>query len=156
INNERDRRMSSAVAYLDAATRQRPNLAIFAQTRVSKLLFEGKRTVGVETVGIGGNGTLRAGEVILSAGSIHSPAMLMRAGIGPGADLQRLGIDVLADRPGVGRNLHDHPMISLSSFLNRGARLPRQQRRHIFLGMRWSSGVADCLPTDMYAVAYNR
>jgi 5-(hydroxymethyl)furfural/furfural oxidase len=105
-----------------------------------------------------GNGvtTINAREVILSAGAIHSPAMLMRAGIGPGEHLQQLGIPVVADRPGVGANLHDHPMISLSSFLSRGARLPRHQRRHIFLGLRWFSGVADCLPTDMYAVAYNR
>lgn len=47
-------------------------------------------------------------------------------------------------------------MISLSAYLNRAARLPRAQRRHIFLGMRWSSGVSDCLPSDMYAVTYNR
>jgi 5-(hydroxymethyl)furfural/furfural oxidase len=156
INNEGDRRMSSAVAYLDTATRQRPNLAIFPKTRVTKLLFDGTRVTGVRTSGGSGQRSFRAGTVILSAGSIHSPAMLLRSGIGPAEELRELGIEVLADRPGVGRNLHDHPMISLSSFLTPGARLAKDQRRHIFLGMRWSSGVADCLPTDMYAVTYNR
>ena len=110
---------------------------------------------GVETAGAVG-ATITAREVIVCCGSIHSPAMLLRAGIGPGEQVQRLGIPVVADRPGVGANLHDHPMISLSAFLNPGARLPKQQRRHIFLGLRWSSGLDDCLPTDMYAVAYNR
>lgn len=156
INNEGDRRASAAVSYLDTATRQRPNLAIMPRTRVDRVLFEERRTVGVEADGPDGRRTIRAREVVLACGSIHSPAMLMRAGIGPGEHLQELGIPVLADRPGVGRNLHDHPMISLSAFLDPAARLPPHVRRHIFLGMRWSSGVADCLPTDMYAVAYNR
>jgi 5-(hydroxymethyl)furfural/furfural oxidase len=62
----------------------------------------------------------------------------------------------VADRAGVGANLHDHPMISLSAYLEAAARLPVEQRRHIFLGLRWSSGIANCLPTDMYAVAYSR
>jgi 5-(hydroxymethyl)furfural/furfural oxidase len=80
----------------------------------------------------------------------------MRAGIGAANHLQSLGIEVVADRAGVGQNLMDHPMISVSAFLKRSARLAKAQRRHIFLGMRWSSGVADCAPADMYAVAYNR
>jgi 5-(hydroxymethyl)furfural/furfural oxidase len=94
--------------------------------------------------------------VILSAGAIHSPAMLMRAGIGSPETLGKLGIPVISNRAGVGQNLMDHPMISVSSFLQPGARLPKSTRRHIFLGMRWSSGVPDCAPSDMYAVAYNR
>src|SRR5215217_2832517 len=155
INNEGDRRVSSAIAYLDTATRQRPNLTIFAKTRVRRLLLDGRRATGVEVTGAVG-ATITAREVIISCGSIHSPAMLLRAGIGPGEQLRQLGISVVADRPGVGANLHDHPMISLSAFLEPGARLPREQRRHIFLGLRWSSGIDDCLPTDMYAVAYNR
>jgi 5-(hydroxymethyl)furfural/furfural oxidase len=156
INNEDQRRVSSAVAYLDRETRLRPNLTILAKTRVHRLLLDGRRVTGVEVAGSEGVRTLSAREVILSAGSIHSPAMLLRAGVGPGEQLQGMGIPVIADRPGVGANLHDHPMISLSSFLTPKARLPKQQRRHIFLGLRWSSGIDDCLPTDMYAVAYNR
>jgi 5-(hydroxymethyl)furfural/furfural oxidase len=156
INNEGERRVSSAVAYLDRDTRRRPNLTILSRTRVRRLLLDGARVAGVEIDVGDGRRSLAAREVILSAGSIHSPAMLLRAGIGPAAQLTAMGIPVVADRPGVGANLHDHPMISLSSFLAPGARLPKRQRRHIFLGLRWSSGMDDCLPTDMYAVAYNR
>ena len=156
INNEADRRASSAVAYLDRDVRARSNLTIMSRTRVLRLVMDGARCVGVDVAHEGGERRIDAGQVILSAGAIHSPAMLMRAGIGPAAHLREHGISVLADRSGVGRNLMDHPMISVSAYLKRPARLPKSQRRHIFLGMRWSSGVADCPPADMYAVAYNR
>jgi 5-(hydroxymethyl)furfural/furfural oxidase len=156
INNEHDRRASSAVSYLSAEVRKRPNLTILAKSRARRLLVEDRRIVGVEIERDGAVSQLRAGETILAMGSIHSPAMLQRAGIGPREVLARAGVSVIADRPGVGENLHDHPMISLSTFLSPRGRLPLRQRRHIFLGLRWSSGVQDCLPTDMYAVAYNR
>ena len=156
INNEQDRRISSAAAYLSADVRTRPNLTITPRSNVTRLLMDGCRCTGVEIDGPGGQREIRAGQVILAAGAIHSPAMLMRAGIGPGAHLRERGIDILADRAGVGQNLMDHPMISVSAFMKRSARLSKAQRRHIFLGMRWSSGVADCPPADMYAVAYNR
>jgi 5-(hydroxymethyl)furfural/furfural oxidase len=156
INNETDRRISSAVAYLSRDVRARPNLTILSQTRVERLVMDGARCTGVEVVGPEGMRTINAGQVILSTGGIHSPAMLMRAGIGPAENLRSHGIDVVADRAGVGQNLMDHPMISVSAFLKRSARLRKAQRRHIFLGLRWSSGLADCPPADMYAVAYNR
>jgi 5-(hydroxymethyl)furfural/furfural oxidase len=156
INNENDRRASSAVAYLSRDVRQRTNLTTLSRTRVIRLLMNGPRCTGVEVEGPEGRREIRAGEVILSSGAVHSPAMLMRAGIGPGAHLQERGIAVVADRAGVGQNLMDHPMISVSAFMKRSARLSKSQRRHIFLGMRWSSGLADCPPADMYAVAYNR
>ncbi len=156
INNERDHRVSSAVAYLSRDVRQRPNLTIMSRTRVIRLLMDGARCIGVEVEGGEGRREIRAGQVILCAGAIHSPAMLMRAGIGPGEHLRERGVGVVADRTGVGQNLMDHPMISVSAYMNRSARLAKAQRRHIFLGMRWSSGLADCPPADMYAVAYNR
>jgi len=156
INNEGDRRVSSAVAYLDRDVRARPNLTILSRTRVVRLVMDGARCVGVDIWDERGERRVDAGLIVLSAGAIHSPAMLMRAGIGPGEHLRERGVEVVADRPGVGRNLMDHPMISVSAYLKRPARLSTAQRRHIFLGMRWSSGVADCPPADMYAVAYNR
>jgi 5-(hydroxymethyl)furfural/furfural oxidase len=82
--------------------------------------------------------------------------MLMRAGIGPVEHLTDHEIVVTSPRSGVGQNLLDHPMISVSAYLKKSARLTPQQRRHIFLGMRWSSGLENCAPTDLYAVAYNR
>ncbi|MER3485613.1 MAG: hypothetical protein C4345_06245 [Chloroflexota bacterium] len=71
-------------------------------------------------------------------------------------DLQHLGIPVVADRPGVGRNLQEHPQIAVSSYLRPDARLPRWQGRHIFVGFRYSSGRDDCCETDMYGVVVNR
>ena len=156
INNEGDCRVSAAVAYLGRDVRARPNLTILSRTRVVRVVMDGARCVGVDVVNGSGERRIDAGLVVLSAGAIHSPAMLMRAGVGPGEHLRANGIAVVAARPGVGRNLMDHPMISVSAFLKRTARLSPAQRRHIFLGMRWSSGVADCPPADMYAVAYNR
>ena len=83
--------------------------------------------------------------------------MLMRAGIGPGEHLTERGIEVVADRAGR-RAEPDGPPDDLGLGIHepvaRGC--AKAQRRHIFLGMRWSSGVADCPPADMYAVAYNR
>jgi 5-(hydroxymethyl)furfural/furfural oxidase len=156
INNTGDRRVSAAIAYLTREVRGRPNLTILSRTRVRRLLMAGARCAGVEVTGLEGTREIAAGQVIVAAGAIHSPALLMRAGIGPGEHLRAHGIDAVADRPGVGRNLMDHPMISVSALLKRSARLSPEQRRHIFLGMRWSSGLADCPPADMYAVAYNR
>ncbi|MDQ2682311.1 MAG: GMC family oxidoreductase N-terminal domain-containing protein, partial [Chloroflexota bacterium] len=156
INNEKDRRVSSAIAYLTADVRARPNLTILSRTRVLRLLMDGPRCTGVEIAGAEGTREIQAREVILSAGAIHSPAMLMRAGIGPAEHLANHGIAVTSAREGVGSNLLDHPMISVSSFMKRSARLDKVTRRHIFLGLRWSSGIEECPPTDMYAVAYNR
>jgi 5-(hydroxymethyl)furfural/furfural oxidase len=156
INNADDRRASAAISYLTWEVRARPNLTILSRTRVAQLLMEGRTCTGVEVAGPDGTRQIRAGQVILAAGSIHSPAMLMRAGIGPGQHLQDLGVAVVADRPGVGANLMDHPMVWVSAYLNRAARMPKSLRRHIFVAMRWSSGVADCPPSDMFAVAANR
>ena len=156
INNAEEKRQSSATSYLSTDIRQRATLRILDQTRVIRLVMDGRRCTGVEVEDRSGRRTISAGEVVLCAGAIHSPAMLMRAGIGPRQALQTLGIEVQSDRAGVGQNLMDHPMISVSSFLKPQARLAKDQRRHIFLGMRWSSGMADCAPSDMYAVAYNR
>ncbi|GIW04854.1 MAG: glucose dehydrogenase [Thermomicrobiales bacterium] len=157
INNLYDRRVSAAIAYLDPLTRRRANLSILPRTRARRLLIEGRRATGVEAVDErGAVRTIRGREIVLCAGALHSPAMLLRAGIGPGDHLHQLGIPVVADRPGVGRNLQEHPQIAVSSYLRPGARLPRWQGRHIFVGFRYSSGRDDCCDTDMYGVVVNR
>ena len=106
------RRLSAARAYLHPILRQRSNLAVWTRRFVTRLLFDGSRAVGVEVArGVGGRGgvdRLTAGEVILAGGSINSPQLLLLSGIGPADELRDLGIYVLADRPGVGRNLQDH------------------------------------------------
>ncbi|MEM8812495.1 MAG: choline dehydrogenase [Pseudomonadota bacterium] len=100
-------RWSAANAYLKPALK-RSNCTL-ARGRVRRVVFEGARAVGVEFERKGRVETLRAGrEVILAASSINSPALLKLSGVGPAAELNALGIPVVADRPGVGENLQDH------------------------------------------------
>jgi choline dehydrogenase len=102
-------RQSSVEAYL-RPVRSRPNLVVETSAFVRRLLLEGRRATGVEYELDGAIGkSLATREVILAAGSIGSPQILMLSGIGPGAQLQEQGIAVVADLPGVGENLHDHP-----------------------------------------------
>lgn len=106
------RRNSAARAFLRPAMK-RPNVAVLTHAQVTKVLFEGRRAVGVEYRRKGVSGRVRAtSEVILSAGAIGSPQLLMLSGIGPAAHLRDHGIGVVADAPQVGRNLNDHQGIN--------------------------------------------
>ncbi len=106
INGERG---SVAKAYLTPHLK-RPNLQIITQAVTSRILFEGKTAVGVEFIQNGEKKQIFAkAEVILSAGAFGSPQILQLSGVGNGAYLKTLGIDVVADVPGVGENLQDHP-----------------------------------------------
>lgn len=101
-------RMSAAVAYLRPAEK-RPNLQVVTDTQVLRVLFEGRRAVGVVCKTPAGTRTIKARRgVILSAGAIQSPQLLMLSGIGPARHLQETGVPVLIDRPAVGQNLQDH------------------------------------------------
>jgi choline dehydrogenase len=107
-NLHRGRRLSAARAYLHPAL-HRPNLEVTTRALVTRVLFQGRRAVGVEYVR--GNGPPRqvhAGEVILCGGAINSPQTLQLSGVGNAAELSALGIEVVADLPGVGENLQDH------------------------------------------------
>ena len=149
--NVTETRVSAAIGYLDAQTRQRPNLTISTDTQVMGLLFEGTRCVGIRARVKGQEQEFRGREVILSTGAIHSPAHLMRAGIGPAAHLKEHGIEVRADLPGVGQGLMDHPAISLSCFVKPEARLNRTAtRRHMLVGLRFSSGIEGAPQGDMF------
>ncbi len=101
-------RWSAARAYLDPA-RSRKNLTVWTHAFAEKILFEGRRATGVRVSRKGASQDVKARrEVVLAGGSINSPQLLMVSGVGPAADLARLGIDLVADRPGVGGNLSDH------------------------------------------------
>lgn len=156
ISNAYDRRVSAAIGYLDPVTRQRPNLTIATGAEVTRLIFEGRRCVGVAALIDGSETEFRGREVILSAGAIHSPAHLLRAGIGPPGALGDLGIAVTAALPGVGQRLMDHPSIALSSFIAPAARLNGLTRRHILVGLRYSSGIAGAPRGDMFAVSIDK
>jgi choline dehydrogenase-like flavoprotein len=98
-------RQNTGLVYLTEEVRNRPNLKISGDLLVDRVLFEQGRAVGVVTASGAG---IPAGEVILSGGSYGSPAILLRSGVGPAADLAALGIDVVADLP-VGQHLQDQP-----------------------------------------------
>ncbi|MFO1090067.1 MAG: GMC family oxidoreductase N-terminal domain-containing protein [Hyphomicrobiales bacterium] len=156
ISNIYDRRVSSATAFLDNATRRRPNLTILADTELKGLVVDGARVVGGDVLHKGSVRRITARETIVCAGGIHSPAILLRAGIGPAAQLRSRGVAVVADRPGVGANLMEHPTISISCHIAPEARLPKSLRRHIHLALRWTSSVKDCAPQDMYMVTVTK
>jgi choline dehydrogenase len=106
----RGRRRSCADAYLRPA-RRRPNLTVWTGAHVLRVLVAEGRAIGVEVQRNGRRGTVAAArEVIVSAGAIGSPQLLMLSGIGPAADLRAHGIAVASDLPEVGRNLQDHPI----------------------------------------------
>jgi choline dehydrogenase len=111
-NLHRGRRLSAARAYLHPAAR-RPNLDVVTRALVTRVLFDGTTAVGVEYAdaragGRDGVRRVEAGEVILCGGAINTPQTLQLSGVGNAADLRALGIDVVADLPGVGENLQDH------------------------------------------------
>ena len=156
ICNIDDHRVSAAMGYLTPAVRQRSNLDISCATRAERLLFDGTRIVGVRVHGRGEARDIHAREVIVSMGALHSAAFLMRSGIGPAAELSALGIEVVADRRGVGKHLMEHPGVNFGCYLKRDARLPRAMRRQMFAGLRWSSGLDGCPAGDMYIIPTNK
>jgi choline dehydrogenase len=89
----------------------RSNVTVRTGAQVARILFDGDRATGVELVG--GDKLYATQEVILSAGAIDSPRLLLQSGVGPADELRALGIDVVADVPGVGRNLHDHLLLGV-------------------------------------------
>ncbi len=156
ISNLYDRRVSSAIGYIDARARHRPNLEIIDQTRVERLTFSGARATGLIAHRNGKRITILAHEVIVSSGALQTPALLLRSGIGSGAELGALGIEVVVDRPAVGRHLMEHPNVSVGAYLRPEARMPPNIRRQLIAGMRYSSGLEGCPPGDMFVLPTNR
>ena len=156
ISATRSRRASSALCYLDAEVRRRANLTILSEATVTGLLLEGRAVVGVQAAAPDGTRALRASEIVLSAGAIHTPAILLRAGIGPAEHLRHHGIAVTADRPGVGQNLQNHPLVFVGMHLKPAARQQPALRPHPITCFRYSSGMRGCPPSDMYIAAHSK
>jgi 5-(hydroxymethyl)furfural/furfural oxidase len=157
FSNIDDRRVSTAAGYLDAATRARPNLRILACVRVERILFAGAAACGVSAIDAQETRVrFDAGEVIVSAGALQSPALLLHAGIGDPRLLGRLGIPVVADRPGVGRNLQDHPSLTFCHFLAPEFRTPLARRRASMTAARFSTNLPGCEASDMYLSSATR
>jgi choline dehydrogenase len=112
FNNVGGIRASTALTYL-AAARRRPNLTIRADCLVRRLVVRGSRVAGLELVGPAGPELVEADRVIVSAGSVGSPHLLLRSGLGPARDLHAAGVPVAADLPGVGAHLQDHQVVDV-------------------------------------------
>lgn len=109
MNKVRGERMSAALCYLTAAVRARPGLRVEGDTLVRRVLFEGRRATGVEVEQAGEVRVLPASRVVLAGGVFGTLGILLRSGIGPRRELERLGVDLRSDVPAVGARLLDHP-----------------------------------------------
>jgi choline dehydrogenase len=133
MNNPDGIRMSTALTYLNPI-RHRLNLTIKAQVLVRRLLFEGKKATGVEVESGGERFVVEAEEIILTAGAIASPQLLMLSGVGPADHLRSLGIPVVHLLPGIGQNLRDHPNIRVPVQVKEGFPLdPKAPRTQLAL-----------------------
>jgi choline dehydrogenase len=141
-NVHRGRRYSASKAYLHPVM-NRPNLTVKTRALVTKVLFEGKRAVGVAYEhGLGKKKQqheVRAGEVILCGGAINSPQLLQLSGVGNAEELQALGIPVVHDLPGVGENMQDH----LEVYVQYACKQPVSMQPYMakwrapFIGLQW-------------------
>lgn len=155
--SEQGERIPTSVCYLTDEVRRRKNLTIRTQCVVDRVLIKAGRATGARI--IGGDAvaeSLQALEVIVCAGAIHSPAVLLRSGIGPADDLVTQGITLVADRPGVGGNLMEHPSIAVSALLKREGRTAFPEEHHEQAIVRFSSGLADTVPCDMHGAILSR
>lgn len=156
----RGRRFSVRKAYLDPA-RNRRNLTVVTDALVDKVLLDGRRPTGVTAVVGGERREFPAHrEVLVCAGTIASPPILLRSGIGPAADLQALGIPVAADLPGVGRNVQEHSGVTQSRRVNVPTYNTMVGRlslvRHLFQYVAARSGILTSIAVHAMAYAKSR
>ena len=118
-NNIDGIRMSMALAYLDPS-RHRINLTVKAGVQALKVIFSGNRATGLEVESGGERFIVEGDEIILCAGAIGSPQILMLSGVGPADHLAEIGIPVVANRPGVGQNMRDHPNVTVKFTVKEG------------------------------------
>ncbi|MFV0254140.1 MAG: GMC family oxidoreductase [Beutenbergiaceae bacterium] len=115
VTQRHHRRESAATAYLRPA-RKRANLTVRTRARATRILFDGDRAVGLQYDHNGEEAIVRVNrEVILSSGAVNSPRLLMLSGVGAAAELEAVGIDVVHDLPGVGKNFQDHMDVYLTA-----------------------------------------
>jgi choline dehydrogenase len=139
-------RVGTAVSYI-LPRLHRDNFDVQGHAYVRRILFDGNRAVGVEATIEGKARVVRAGEVVLSAGAIRSPHVLLLSGIGPADDLRRIGVDVVADVPGVGKGLHAHPELITHYTLSRPVESP-EGRGVLGPALHWTAGGSSA-PDDL-------
>lgn len=152
MNRCAGRRVSTNDGYLEAA-RSRVNLTILGDSLVDRVVFTGRRATGVSVRTATGAVEYQGREVFLCAGALHSPAILMRSGVGPAAALRALEIDVVQDLSGVGQNLGDHTCLVLGLTLKPAAQAASPQDRVCNVCLRYTSGLAGAGRNDMMLFA---
>ncbi|WNG85596.1 GMC family oxidoreductase N-terminal domain-containing protein [Mycobacterium sp. ITM-2016-00317] len=131
-------RQSAARAYLHPVRGRRPNLTVLTGARAHRLIFDTNRCTGVEFARSGRLSSAYAeAEVIVSAGAVDSPRLLLLSGVGPAAEIEAVGVEVVHDLPGVGRNLHDHPVCGV--VYEAAQPLPVGQNNHAETSLAWRS-----------------
>jgi 5-(hydroxymethyl)furfural/furfural oxidase len=158
--SDRGERVPASIAYLTPEVRRRPNLWIVTEHLVERLVFAGRRVTGAVIAPASGDDgkreTLTANETIVSCGAIHTPALLLRSGIGPADELAEIGVSAVASLPGVGRNLMEHPSTAVSAYLPPHSRLADLDEHHDHAILRFSSRIADAPEGDMHAAMIAR
>lgn len=152
VSQRNGKRESAASAYLSADVRRRPNLDVVTGATATKIKFQGSKAVGIDLAFEGGLKEATAllndnAEIILTAGAIGSPQVLMLSGVGPANELAEHGIPIVADRPGVGKNLQDHPACLVSRFSKPGApkshstslRIPGTTATNPIAALKWAT-----------------
>lgn len=155
VNSRNGRRVSVNEAFLEPA-RGRPNLEIIGDALVDRVLVSDGRATGVRAH-LAGRGWVEIGarEILICAGAIHSPAILLRSGLGPAADLRALGIPVVRDMAEVGRNLMDHPTLRATIELRAGHVSRDPHQRHTNCCVTYTSGLAGGGRRDMIMIGFN-
>lgn len=156
--SDQGERLPTSIAYLTDEVRKRRNLQIMTGFTAVKITFDGKKATGAIIKADGQTDTiqLNAHEVIVASGAIHSPALLMRSGIGPGDHLTSLGIPIVHALPGVGQNLMEHPSIAVAAYLPPAARNKDAGEHHEQAIWRYTSGLKDTPPSDMHTAILAR
>ncbi len=137
-NRYRGRRLSAARAYLHPVI-ARPNLTVTTRAHATRILFDGMRAIGVEYRKARSLRRVTGNEIIACGGAINTPQLLMLSGLGPAGRLDGLGIDVVADLPGVGQNLQDH----LEVYIQYASKQPVSLQPHLapwrkpWIGLQW-------------------
>lgn len=155
-NNTAEHRVSAAMGYLTESVRARPNLTIMTGLTAERLLLENRKAVGVILTGVGGQTIYRGKEILVSAGAIYSPALLLRSGIGPADELWAANILAIVDRPGVGKNLLNHAIVHLAVHLPLAAKQSRNLTSSAYTALRYSSDHENCPAVDMQIFGANR
>jgi choline dehydrogenase-like flavoprotein len=155
INNRFGRRVSTNEAYLEPA-RNRPNLMVVGDALVDRVTFEGTVASGVRVhLPEKGWTNLAATDVVLCAGAIHTPGILIRSGLGPAALLQELGVAPIRHMPEVGHNLLEHPILRLTVALKKEFAPRDRDARHTNCCISYTSGMGSAGRRDMLMIAFN-